>query len=423
MQKNGSAAIKGNKPNDIKNNNQQAVVQLLYHHKELTIPEIAEHLSLSRTAATKITKELADQDLLVESGKRDSCSSGGRRPSLFTINKDYKYVIAILLYPQEFYCTLVDMGYNLRLKIRQSFTENEQLENTAMINTLAAAIHQVMDEMKLHADQLCGITIMVKGVVNLQTGTVVFPIGASWKAGMPLRDDLAKTLNFEANIIVENDSRCVGCAELISFPERHEELLMVIVSSSYGVGGCVLDRGSLLHGANYFAGEIGHMTVEPFSERLCDCGSYGCLEVLINTKAVLDYAAEYAPLYPESALVKAALDRSLSEAEIFEAANMGEALACKVIDRVAIYLAVGIHNVMITLNPHRIILEGRLRLMGEYFLDKLQNELTIFPKYIANKLTEVLFSSYQGEEGELMAHMQGASYYTLKQYFTKRWAD
>jgi len=412
-----SVVPKGNKPHDIRNNNQRAFVQLLYQQYEMTIPEIAERLSLSRTAASKIAKELTDQKLLRSIGKRDSTQNGGRPPTLLTVNRNYKYVVTVLINPLDFCCALMDMWYEPRLQIHQVFTEEALSDHSAMVLAVADAIDRVMKEMDLSEQELCGVAVMVKGIVDVQSGIFVFPIGTMWEANMPVREELAKVLGFEVPFFMDNACRYMGYAELISSPTYHRELFMVIASGPYGVGGCVVDHGNLIHGANGFVGEIGHMIVDPFSKSLCDCGSFGCLEALVSTKATFDYVLEFAAEYPESVLAKGA---SLSEQEIFDAADRGDTLACKVMDRIAFYLAIGIHNIMVAVDPHRIVLEGRFCLMGDYFLNKLRKELAPFPKFISDNPTKIVFSSYRGVQGELVACMKGAACYVINQYLQDR---
>ena len=50
--------VKAEKPRNIKRRNQKAIVALLQNNTEMTIPEIAERLELSRTSATQIVNEL-----------------------------------------------------------------------------------------------------------------------------------------------------------------------------------------------------------------------------------------------------------------------------------------------------------------------------------------------------------------------------
>lgn len=66
--------VKAEKPRNIKRRNQKAIVALLQNNTEMTIPEIAERLELSRTSATQIVNELCKEKVL----KR--WAPGTRRP-------------------------------------------------------------------------------------------------------------------------------------------------------------------------------------------------------------------------------------------------------------------------------------------------------------------------------------------------------
>ena len=58
--------VKAEKPRNIKRRNQKAIVALLQNNTEMTIPEIAERLELSRTSATQIVNELCKEKVLMK---------------------------------------------------------------------------------------------------------------------------------------------------------------------------------------------------------------------------------------------------------------------------------------------------------------------------------------------------------------------
>ncbi|MFN9287947.1 MAG: ROK family protein, partial [Planctomyces sp.] len=60
---------------------------------------------------------------------------------------------------------------------------------------------------------------------------------------------------------------------------------------STGVGGCIMVEGRPWRGHRSLAGEIGHMTVQPFGT-LCGCGNRGCLETVAGGKALQGLYAE-----------------------------------------------------------------------------------------------------------------------------------
>ncbi|WP_037630097.1 ROK family protein, partial [Streptomyces albidoflavus] len=63
----------------------------------------------------------------------------------------------------------------------------------------------------------------------------------------------------------------------------------VYLSGDIGVGGAVVLDGELLRGAHGFAGEIGHLVVDPNGPD-CRCGSRGCLERYAGQDALLQAA-------------------------------------------------------------------------------------------------------------------------------------
>jgi len=52
---------------------------------------------------------------------------------------------------------------------------------------------------------------------------------------------------------------------------------MILLTIGTGVGGGIVLEGKLWQGSGGFAGEIGHVIVNPEGD-LCNCGSRGCLE-------------------------------------------------------------------------------------------------------------------------------------------------
>lgn len=75
--------VKAEKPRNIKRRNQKAIVALLQNNTEMTIPEIAERLELSRTSATQIVNELCKEKVLKKVGTRDATTAGGKPPPSF----------------------------------------------------------------------------------------------------------------------------------------------------------------------------------------------------------------------------------------------------------------------------------------------------------------------------------------------------
>ncbi len=95
-------------------------------------------------------------------------------------------------------------------------------------------------------------------------GVVDLAIGAELEArlGVPVR--------------VENDATCAAWGERQAGAARgYDDVVLVTLGT--GIGGGIIAGGRLVRGANGFAGEIGHMVVDPDGPP-CPCGQRGCWE-------------------------------------------------------------------------------------------------------------------------------------------------
>jgi len=58
------------------------------------------------------------------------------------------------------------------------------------------------------------------------------------------------------------------------------------MSMDIGVGGGIISGGKLFRGSSGYAGEIGHMVIDPQGRR-CSCGKIGCLETVVGRRVII----------------------------------------------------------------------------------------------------------------------------------------
>ncbi len=83
----------------------------------------------------------------------------------------------------------------------------------------------------------------------------------------------------------ENEANLAALAELW-FGGLDDVRSFLYLTGEIGVGGALVLNGELLRGAHGFAGEIGHVVVDPAGPE-CRCGSRGCLEQYAGQAALL----------------------------------------------------------------------------------------------------------------------------------------
>jgi glucokinase len=167
---------------------------------------------------------------------------------------------------------------------------------------------------------------------------------------------------------VENDASAAGWAEhQLGAARGAGHALMVTLGT--GIGGGIITGGELLRGASGFAGEIGHMVVDPHGPP-CSCGKRGCWERLASGTGLGRLAREAAVADPRSRMVELAggdADDVRGE-HATRAAGEGDPHARAVMERFAWWVALGLANLTAILDPQRIVLGGGLVASGEVLL-------------------------------------------------------
>ena len=133
-----------------------------------------------------------------------------------------------------------------------------------------------------------------------------------------------------------------------------------MVTLGTGVGGGVVLNGKVLMGESGVAGEIGHMTVNPFETVRCNCGKMGCLEQYASATGMVRVAKQV--------LAKRREDSLLRQKE----ARAGDALANEITDAVSAYLGMALANAMYLVDTEKIVFGGGVSKAGELLLQKVE---------------------------------------------------
>ncbi|HEX4903484.1 MAG TPA: ROK family protein [Acidimicrobiales bacterium] len=177
------------------------------------------------------------------------------------------------------------------------------------------------------------------GVVDLDVHATLGPL-----LGRPIR--------------AANDATCATYAEFTGGAARgvREGVLLTLGT---GIGGGVVVGGVVQHGANGFAGEPGHMLVDPRGPR-CPCGRRGCWERYASGSGLGMLGREAAVAGRLGAAVSLAGGdpEAVRGEHVVEAARSGDAEAGEVLDEFAWWLAAGIANLIDLLDPAMVVLGG-----------------------------------------------------------------
>ena len=134
---------------------------------------------------------------------------------------------------------------------------------------------------------------------------------------------------------------------------------MVFLSINRGIGAGIVVGGHVFKGNNKRAGTVGHVTMEPQGVR-CTCGRRGCWEIYAASGALI---RNY----------RRASGKKLKDTQQFHALlESGDAVAARVWDEYLEHLAIGINNIILSLDPHSLIIGGEISGFGARLLEPLR---------------------------------------------------
>jgi len=177
--------------------------------------------------------------------------------------------------------------------------------------------------------------------------------------GYPLLPALRKLIDVPVRI--GNDANMAAYGEYEHGAGRGARSL-VLLTVGTGIGSGLILDGKLWQGEGGYAGEIGHITVNPEGEP-CNCGGRGCLETEASApKLVRDFRA----------LTKRT-DVTESR-QVYLLAKEGDPAALASFRNLAYWLGIGLGIVINLLNPEKILIGGGVVSAGNILLGPLVEE-------------------------------------------------
>lgn len=210
-----------------------------------------------------------------------------------------------------------------------------------LLDALAQLVIDMVDE--------CGpvesVGIGVPGLVT-DDGVLRAAPNLDGVANLEVRRRLESSLG--RPVVVDNDATCATLAEWrLGAGRGTDDLLLVTLGT--GIGGGIVSGGAVRRGANGFAGEFGHIPMDPRGPD-CPCGRRGCWE---------RYASG-------SGLVQLATGRTLggvpvtSGEQVLAGVRSGDSVATALLDEFAMWVARGLAGLVNALDPAVVLIGGGL---------------------------------------------------------------
>lgn len=363
-----------------------SIIEYLYRLGPTSNPEIARFTKMSSPTITKLIQELLDLDIIHDMGIGESI--GGRKPNLYGINPNARYIIGI-----DVDCRMVKMGvFNLANEaVSEIITYFGNVKDkNLMFEELFRRLDGLLEESQLDKNKFLGIGVSIPGLINSKNGQTYLDIRINDQTLEELFNE-----RYGLPTVIDSDSRVMAIGEqAFGYAKNKKDVLCLNICDGVGLG--MILNGIVYRGKSGLAGEFGHINVVK-DGNLCTCGKYGCLETVASGTALIEQAQSGIKKGQES-IIKELVNNDLDEihvSDIIEAVNKGDLFAIEIINKLGHFLGEALASLVHIFNPEMIIIGGKVALAGDYLINPIHNTLNKYTISHIKKDTEVVNSLLQ----------------------------
>jgi predicted NBD/HSP70 family sugar kinase len=315
--------------------NRAQILNRLRLQGALSRADLAKQTGLTRSTISRIINDLCAEKLVheIDSSQNDR----GRPAILLSLNPKSGAAIGLEIGVHFISILLTDF---LSTPIWRKHLVLQ--DNASSDNYIEKAEELIREAFNLAAENdlpLMGIGVSVWGMVNYLDHLIHFAPNLHWR-DIPLEKKWVDL--FHVPVYVENDANASGLGEYYFGAGKKIEDF-IYLSMDIGIGSGIISKGRLFRGASGYAGEIGHITIDP-NGSLCSCGKRGCLETMAGRHVI---EQRYETLSKET---------NFTLEKIIQRGQAGDPIAKKIFAEVGESLGIGIGNMANLFNPSGVIL-------------------------------------------------------------------
>ncbi len=228
--------------------------------------------------------------------------------------------------------------------------------------SIPSQVESVVTKLRESNPQISSISVCLPAIINYQTKQVVISSAFPSLIGEDLHGHLASSTGLR--VTLENDANAAAFAEYKVGAGRNSRN-MFYATVGAGVGGAIILGGKLWTGANGFAGEFGHIVIDPEGTELEDVASSA--NIIRRTRHRLERDNT-------SSLSMLSINPSFTVTDIVNAANNGDDFAAMMLERTGKFVGRAVASVISLLDVEKIVIGGDVMDAGDLILRPLKEE-------------------------------------------------
>lgn len=326
------------------------VFHLIREHGPVYRAQIAEQLHLSAPAVSRAVGNLLEAGYILEAKK--TRTKAGNVVAPVVVNSELGYVIGIDLMKE-----VVRMSVsNFTCQIVAQHDSFKMSQTADLESRLISEIRHITGSAPTDSE-LKAICVGIPAMVN-PSGSATNAILYDNLRGRNLKTVLEQ--EFDVPVFVENVANLSALAES-AYGAGKNAKTFVCVTVGNGIGAAVIVDGNLYRGAHGYTGEIGfHLTA--VDDVVSESSQKGPLEQMASVQSLRERAIMAIEEGCGSSLTRMARDNvaDVTPAMVCHAALEGDEICTRVVRDAANRLAVAITDVVLVLDPERVILTGEI---------------------------------------------------------------
>ena len=222
---------------------------------------------------------------------------------------------------------------------------------------------QILDLARQAPGALMGVGIGSPGKVDTTQGVVYNAVNLGWDE-VHLTEEISSRVQHSLPIWVQKDANLSALGEqYFGAGQGLRDFVYLGIGSGLGAG--LISDGRLITGSDWYAADVGHLSVDPAGP-LCVCGGRGCAETVASGPGLVRVTQKMLAASPRDTLLSNGVD--LMPTDVLAAARQGDVLALEALAEVGRVLGVIMSACTVILNPSRIVVGGGLGLAGYDFI-------------------------------------------------------
>jgi len=342
------------------------VLQHIAAGEPVTRARLAAATGLTKTTVSSLVDDLVSARLVVELGP-EARGEIGRPGSALALDPSGYAGIGLEINVDYIAVCLANLVGEVRY-LRTRARDNRSQSPAKVLGRAVRMIGTALARAEAARLTVAGLGVAVPGPVETDSGLLRLAPNLGW-VDVPVAAILADRLaGHDLAVVVDNEANLAALGELW-FGGHHDLADFIHVSGEIGVGGGVVLSEELFRGVRGFAGEIGHVVVQPDGPR-CRCGARGCLEQVAGQEAILRAAG-----------LTGAVGTSIGQpggsvAELLARARAGDPATLRAVESAGRALGIGLSATVNVVDPSTVVLGGLYAALEPWLRGPLLEELS-----------------------------------------------